>query len=86
MANDQQKVPFNWPTGSDDRPQALITTTVRELIPTAKFANVEISNTVTRFVDDTQVEEGLSESYSEADKVLQVERDKILDDIESGNS
>jgi hypothetical protein len=86
VANTQKQVPVLVPTDEEGEPLALISSTVQELIPTAKFANVTISNTVTRFVQDNKVKEGLKQSYNEADEVLQGERDKILEDIETGNS
>ena len=80
-----KQIPFTWPIDADGNPQALITSTVRELIPTAKFANVEISNTVTKFVPDENLSDHLSDAYDEADKALQVKRDLILEDLDSGN-
>lgn len=74
-------LPFNWPLDAQGNPKALITSTVEELIPTAKFANVTVSNTVTRFVVDADVEAELGEAYDEADRALQPKRDKIIEEL-----
>lgn len=82
-----KQVPFNWPVDEKGEAKALITTTVKELIPTAKFANVEISNTVTRFVDDdmSNLTAYIEDTYDQADRALQTKRDEILHDLEEGN-
>jgi len=83
----ENSMPFNWPHDAEGVPKALITSTVRELIPTAKYANVEISNTVTKFVkDDTELSTYIEAAYDDVDSALQTKRDEILKELEEGNS
>lgn len=71
----------SWPTDADGKPLAKITSHVQEKIPTAPYASVDISKTVTKFVPDDKVVEGLDKAYEEADASLQPKRDKIIDEL-----
>lgn len=62
---------------------------VQELIPTAKYANVEIDLEIfaesSVYVDDETpkgIEQALSLAYDSADRVLQSKRDPIMDELE----
>lgn len=72
---------FSWPQDKDGNPLALVSSTIKETIPTAQYANVQLNNTVTRFVEDDKVKEGLDITYDEADAVLQQKRDEILKEL-----
>ena len=84
-----QNAPFSWPTDADGNPKVLITARVQELIPTAKFANVELDLTLTgfdsSFADDGDIEGALEAAYDKADSVLQKKRDPILEELDEGN-
>jgi hypothetical protein len=67
---------------------------VQELIPTAKFANVEIDLELhgehTDFIepsDDPEKDyaDALEKAYDIADAILQKKRDPIIEELEKGN-
>lgn len=67
---------------------ATVRARVKELIPTAKFANVEIGLEIeaehTEY-DEDDPEVALEKAYDMADRVLQKKRDEVIADLEDGN-
>lgn len=68
---------------------------VREVIPTAKFANVQIELEIegehTEFIEpsdnpDEDYAAALDKAYDIADGVLQKKRDPIIEELERGSS
>lgn len=72
----------DWPVDSNGNPKKLITARIKDLIPTAKYANVELEGEVIRFVPDTEsLEDALKESYDEIENVMKEKRDEILEGV-----
>jgi hypothetical protein len=64
---------------------------VKELIPTAKYANVEIELEIEAEAEkivpgEGNIETALNDVYEICDKVLQDKRDPIIEELEGGNS
>ena len=65
---------------------------VKELIPTAKFANVEIDLELeaeaTELCDGSPegIEEALEKAYDICDKVLQKKREPIIEELDGANT
>ncbi len=80
---------LNWPVDEEGNPLSVVKARVKELIPTAKFANVEIDleiqSVVTKDVTDGDIKAALAEAYDQADEVLQAKRDPIIEELEGGN-
>lgn len=72
---------FQWPQ-SNGKPMALVSATIKETIPTAQYANVQISGTVTRFTKMELEAEALDATYEICDKVIQKKHDEILKELE----
>ncbi len=65
---------------------ATISARVKETIPTAKYANVELDFTITKEVDDKNAADLTGKLYDELDEVFQIKRDEIISSVEKGNS
>lgn len=66
---------------------------VKELIPTAKFANVELDfeivgehTEVVELIESGQIGEALERCYDEADKMLQKKREPIIEELDGANT
>ena len=65
---------------------------LKELIPTAKFANVEIdleiqgeASEIVELSKNGELVEALNKAYDDADEVLQAKRTPIIEELEKGN-
>lgn len=65
---------------SDGR--SLVSASIREVIPTAKYANIEIFGSVTNVVDDAA--KGLEYAFEKVEEGREAKRDQIIEELESG--
>lgn len=71
---------FNWPMDEDGDPMALVSMTASELIGLKNYSNVTVGPaSVTRFVNDDKVKEGLEACAQEVEGIIAQERQAILD-------
>lgn len=75
----------NWPHDEDGAPMAMVSMTASELIGLKNYSNVTVGPaTVTRFVKDDEVEEGLRVTAAEVEGVIAQERQAVLDIVSNG--
>lgn len=87
MKNEQINKLFNWPTDEDGNPMSLISISVSDLIPTAKYAHTTLGPaTITKFVKDGTEGEAISEAYDIVDETLDPKREQIVEEVTKGNS
>jgi len=66
-----------------DGEKSVVHVQIKELIPTAKYANIELLGSVTRVTGN--VEEELKSIADEIEKGLEPKRDEILEELDGGN-
>lgn len=70
----------NWPMDEEGRPMAMVSMTASELIGLKNYSNVMVGPaTVTRFVPDHEVPDGLTKTAEEVEGVIAQERQAVLD-------
>lgn len=86
MTQDNRSVSpnFNWPIDEDGKPMALVTMQLSELIGLPNYSNITVGpGSVTKFVSEDRIAQGLEEAAESVEEILSKERDKVLDFVES---
>jgi hypothetical protein len=90
MATERQprtldSVPANWPVDEDGNPMVLVTMQASELIGLPSYSNITVGPaSVTRFVREGEVADGLRRSAKEVEDIVSEERTAVLE-IVSGS-
>jgi hypothetical protein len=77
-------VNFSWPHDPDGHPMVLVTFQASELIGLPNYSNVTVGPaSVTRFVEEHEVEEGLKKCAEQTEGIIAAERDNVLASVQS---
>lgn len=76
----QAGVNFSWPVDSEGKPMAMVTMQASELIGLPQYSNVTVGPaSVTRFVPDSEVPQGLKDTAKEVEQIIGEERELVLE-------
>lgn len=80
-----EKILFSWPNSEEGQPLTLITCSIEETVPTAKYANTRLFMSTSRYVEDSTKSKELDKTYEELEEVFASKRDAVIESLEEGN-